>query len=123
SAEVKEQTSDTIRLKVPVDIQIRPASYRTIRGVTAVGAIADEAAFWNLEGSANPDTEILNALRPALATTGGPLIVISSPYAKRGELYGTFRKHYGAEGDRLILVAKAASRIFNPTLPQRVVDR
>lgn len=116
-------TADTIRLTTGVDIEVRPASYRTIRGVTAVAAIGDEVSFWSLDGSANPDAEILNALRPALATTGGPLWIISSPYAKRGELYGAFRRDFGPNGDPLILVAKGPSRAFNPTLPQRVVDR
>jgi hypothetical protein len=118
-----EPTSDTIRLKTGVDIEIRPASFRTIRGITAVAAIADEVAFWMLDGATNSDEEILAALRPSLATTGGPLIVISSPHAKRGELYKTFRRHYGAEGDPLILVAKGPSRTFNSTLSQRVVDK
>ena len=74
---VGEPTADTIRLKSCIDIQIRPANFRTIRGITAIAAIGDELAFWSVEGSANPDREILDALRPALATTGGPLI--SSP--------------------------------------------
>jgi hypothetical protein len=44
--------------------------------------VADEIAFWQAEdGSANPDTEILRAVRPTLLTTHGPLIAISSPYA------------------------------------------
>ncbi len=116
-------TQDTIRLNTRIDIEIRPASFRTIRGVTAIGAIGDEVAFWMNEGSANPDSEILNALRPALATTGGPFMIISSPYARRGELWETYRQHYGANGDPLILVAKGPSRTFNPTLPQRVIDR
>ena len=122
-SEIADRTADTIRLKNSVDISIRPANFRTIRGITAIAAVADELAFWSVEGSANPDREILDALRPALATTGGPLIVISTPYAKRGELYGTFRRHYGSAGDKLILVAKAASRTFNPTLKQSVIDR
>jgi hypothetical protein len=75
------------------------------------------------ETSANADTEILNAVRPMLATTQGPLIIISSPYARRGELWELHRRHYGPEGDPLILVAQGASRDFNPTLPQSVVDR
>ena len=79
-----------------------------------------QAAFWHSDDSANPDTEILNALRPALATTGGPLIVISSPYARRGEVYTTWRQHFGPDGDPLILVAHGASRDLNATLPQRV---
>jgi hypothetical protein len=71
----------------------------------------------------NPDTEILNAVRPGLATTSGPLILVSSPYARRGELWRAYRKHYGAEGDPMVLVAQGASREFNVTLPQSVVDR
>lgn len=117
-----EPTADTIRLRAGIDIEIRPANYRTIRGVTAIAAIGDEVAFWSVEGSSNPDREILDALRPALATTGGPLIGISTPYAKRGELYDAFRKHHGVSGNP-ILVVKGASRTFNPTLPQAVIDR
>jgi hypothetical protein len=51
------------------------------------------------------------------------LIIASSPYAKRGVLWQTHRKHYGADGDPLILVAQGSSRDFNPSLPQSVVDR
>ena len=116
-------TSDTLSLTTGVDIQVRPASFRTIRGITAIAAIADELAYWRSDDSANPDKEILKALRPSLATTGGPLIAISSPHAKRGELYGMFKRHYGPGGDPLVLVAKAPSRTMNPTLPQRVIDR
>ena len=62
-------------------------------------------------------------MRPGLATTGGPLIIASSPYAKRGVLWDTHRRHYGPDGDPLILVAQGTSRDFNPSLPQSVVDR
>ena len=72
---------------------------------------------------ANPDVEILNAVEPGLATTGGPLILASSPHARRGVLWEVFRRHHGAGGDPLILVAHGASRTLNPSLPQRVVDR
>ncbi len=116
-------TSDTIRLRTRVDVQVRPANFRTIRGVTSPAVIADEVAFWLVEGTANPDTEILNAVRPSLATTGGPLFVISSVYAKRGEVYDTFRREFGPDGDPLIMVAKGPSRTFNPTLTERTVER
>ena len=62
-------------------------------------------------------------MRPGLATTGGPLIIASSPYAKRGVLYETHKRHYGNHGDPLILVAQGTSREFNPSLAQSVVDR
>jgi hypothetical protein len=121
---VSNKTADTIELSNNFNIEVRPASFRRLRGSTAVAVIATEAAFWmSDETSSNPDTEILAATRPMLATTGGPLIIISSPYAKRGELWELHRRHYGPEGDPLILVAQGASRDFNPTLPQHVVDR
>ncbi len=123
SEHVESMTADTIRLNTRVDIEIRPASFKTIRGLTAIAAIADEVAFMMVEGSSNPDTEILDAVRPALATTEGILWVISSPYAKRGALYTTWRQHWGTRGDPLIMVAKGPSKTFNPTLPQRVIDR
>src|SRR5271165_261154 len=123
SAMVIGRTSETIALSNGVDIECRPASYRTIRGVTAVAIVADEVAFWRTENSLNPDKEILDAARPSLATTSGPLIAISSPYGKRGELWNAFRRDFGAEGDPLILIARAPSRTVNPTLPARVVER
>jgi hypothetical protein len=120
---LENETADTISLASGVDITIRPASFRTIRGVTAVGVVCDEIAFWRSDDSANPDTEILRALRPALATTGGLLAAISSPHAKRGELYTTFKRHFGPTGHPLILVAKAPSLTMNPALSPRVVER
>ena len=120
---VEGSTSDTLSLATGIDVEVRPASFRTVRGITAVGAVADEIAFWRSDDSANPDREILKALRPALATTGGLLACISSPHAKRGELYATFRRHFGPQGDPRILVAKAPSRTMNPSLSAGVVER
>jgi hypothetical protein len=117
-------TSDTLSLATGIDIEVRAASFRRLRGHTFAAVVADEAAFYFAdEASANPDTEILAAVRPGLATTGGLLAMISSPYSKRGELYEAYRRHYGAAGDPRILVAQGTSRDFNPTLPQYVVDR
>src|SRR5207245_11805447 len=85
---------------------------------------ADVLAFWSVTAAnANPDVESLNAAERGLATPGGPLILASSPHARRGVLWDVFRRHYGAGGDPLILVAHGTSRTLNPSLPQRVVDR
>jgi hypothetical protein len=121
---IANRTADTLELTNGITIEVRAASFRRLRGPTYIGVIADEAAFWFTdEFSANADTEILNAVRPGLATTGGPLIIASSPYARRGVLWDTYRRHYGAQGDPLVLVAQGASRTFNETLSQKVVDR
>jgi hypothetical protein len=120
---VENETADTISLSTRVDIEVRPASFRTSRGGTCCATIADEVAYWRSENSANPDKEILDAIRPALATTGGILACISSPYARRGELYNAWKRDFGPNGDAEILVAKAASRVMNPTLSEKRVAR
>jgi hypothetical protein len=122
---VKSRTADSLELTNDVVVEVRPASFRGLRGVTAVAVIADEIGFWLTEDtqSTNPDTEILNALRPALATTHGPLIAISSPYSRKGELFRAFDRHFGPQGDKTILVARAPSRVMNPSLSKKVVDR
>jgi len=117
------RTAERLDLTTGISLEVRSASFRRIRGMTCVAVLADECAFWLSDDSANPDTEILNAARPALATTRGPLIAISSPYARRGALWETFKRHHGPDGDPRILVAKGTSRDFNPTLPQVVIDR
>jgi hypothetical protein len=105
-------------------VEVRAASFRRLRGPTYVAVLADEAAFWySDEWSSNVDVEILNAVKPGLLTTRGPLIIASSPYVRRGVLWNAFRKHYGPSGDPLILVARGASRDLNPSLPQSVIDR
>jgi hypothetical protein len=121
---IERATTDTLVLRNRVEIVIRASNYRTIRGETCIGAICDELAFWpNDEESKNPDAEVLAALRPALATTGGMLAVISSPFARKGEVWEAFRRYWGVNGDQKILVAKAASRTMNPTLPESLVAR
>jgi hypothetical protein len=121
---VASRTADAIELTNGVSLEVRPASFRKLRGPTYVAVIADELAYWYTESSyANPDAEILNAVEPGLATTGGPLILASSPHARRGALWEVFNRHYGPQGDAMTLVAHGASRTFNPTLAQRVVDR
>lgn len=120
---VTAETAETISLSTRVDLEVRPASFRTARGGTCAAVICDEVAFWRSDATANPDVEILNAVRPALATTGGLLACISSPYARRGELYNTWRRDFGPNGDKGILVAKAPSRVMNPTLSEKVVSR
>ena len=85
---------------------------------------SDPADAKSRSGFRNPsDTEILGALRPTLLTTKGPLIALSSPYARKGALWDTYKRHFGPDGDPHILVAKGATRDFNPEVSQADVDR
>jgi len=120
---IKERKREELALTNGVVIEVRAPALRGVRGVTCVAVIADEIAFWRSEESANPDVEILHAVRPTLLTTRGPLFAISSPYARRGALWETYRRNYGPEGDPLILVAQGASRDFNPNLPEEEINR
>ena len=121
---VRRQTSDSIELDDRVTIEVRASSFRRLRGLTCAAIIADEAAYWLADdGSANPDTEILTACRPMLATTHGPLVVISSPYGRRGSLWDTYQRHFGPDGDPRILVAQGDSRALNPELSEDFVSR
>ena len=116
---VLRENSEAIEFNNRAAIEVHTASHRAVRGYTLSCAILDECAFWHVEG-ANPDVEIVAALRPALATLGGPLVALSSPYAKRGVLWDNYRRHFGHKSP--VLVAQAPSRTMNPTLPQRVID-
>lgn len=117
---IAREDKETIELHNRACIEVHAASFRGVRGYTCAAVIADEIAFWRSEDSANPDKEIIAALRPALATLGGKLIALSSPYAKRGELWETYKRHFGQPSP--VLVAQAPSRTMNPELPERVVQ-
>jgi hypothetical protein len=118
-----EVTQDRIDLTNGITIEISTANFRSVRGYTVVAALCDEIAFWMGDDSANPDTEILAALRPAMTTMlpDAMLLCASSPYAKRGALFAAFEKHYGRD-DAPALVWKASTRLMNPSVPQSVID-
>jgi hypothetical protein len=101
---------DVIALSNGLVIEIGTASFRAVRGFTLIAALGDEIAFWRTdEEAANPDSEILSALKPATATIPGAMLLFaSSPYAKRGELYRAYRQHYGKDESK-VLVWRAAT--------------
>src|SRR5262249_19693304 len=110
---IVNRTAEAIELTNGVRLEVHTASFRAVRGYTVVGAVLDEVAFWRADDSANPDKEILTALRPAMATVPGALLLaISSPYSRRGVLWDAYRRHYGQDGD--VLVWQAPTRAMNP---------
>jgi len=117
------QTSEAVELDNGITIEVRGASFRRLRGPTLVAVVLDELAFFHSDESANPDIEIINAVRPALGTTSGLLACISSPYARRGELWNAYKAEYGDKGDASILVAKGGTRDLNPSYEQSKIDR
>jgi hypothetical protein len=119
---VERETQTSFDLIDQTTIEIQASSFKTVRGYSIVAALADEIAFWPCEDSARPDYEVLNALRPAMATIpNAMLLCASSPYARRGALWDAYRKHYAKDGDK-VLVWKATTREMNPSVQQSVID-
>jgi hypothetical protein len=116
-------TASEIELKGGVTIEVVTRSYRSVRGRSVCVAVLDELAFWRDDDSANPDSEVLNAVRASMATFGSDAMVIagSSPYARRGVLWDAFRRWFSKD-DARNLVWQAATRTMNPTVPQDFVD-
>jgi hypothetical protein len=83
--------------------------------------VFDEVSFWKDETSATPDIEMYRAVLPALATPRGMLIGISTPYRKFGLLHQKHRDHFGVD-DPGVLVVQGASKMFNPSLDDAVID-
>lgn len=115
----------SIELDGRVVIEVHSCSFRTVRGYTVCAALLDEIAFWRSdEGVANPDREVIAAIRPAMATLqqhGAMMLCASSPYSRRGELWSAWRRYYGKDGP--VLIWQSQTTVMNPTVPQDLIDR
>lgn len=116
---VQKEGAEYVLLTNGVRIEVFTNNFRTVRGRTLLAVVLDECAYYRSEQTANPDIEIYRAVIPALATTGGMLIGVSSPYAKRGLLYDKYARYYGKPGD--VLVVQGSTLDFNPTLDPNIV--
>lgn len=110
--------STSVEFSTGVTVEIATASYRTTRGYTVVALLVDEVAFWRSDDSAEPDTEILNATRPGMATIPDSLLLGgSTPYARKGELYRAHKEYYGKDvPDVLVWNADTLSMHHSPRL-------
>jgi hypothetical protein len=118
---VQRETATGFELTNNVDVAISTNSFRAVRGRAVLCAVLDEISFWQDENSANPDAEVLAAVKPALASLSQSMVIgISSPYRKKGLLYDRFKRHFGKEGD--VLVIRAPTRVLNPTIDQAIID-
>jgi hypothetical protein len=122
AAMVQRVSEESISFNSRVDLEIHTCSFRSVRGYTIAAALLDEVAYWYIDG-ANPDSEVVAALRPALATIPGSMLIgLSSPYSRRGVLWTAYERHFGRE-DSDVLVVQGATRALNPTIPEGVVAR
>ena len=120
---VARELDDALELTNKVVIEVQTANYRVVRGYSICAVIADELAFWlSDEDAANPAAEIIDSLRPAMATMPNSLLMVAtSPYARKGPVWDAWRRHYAKDGDP-ILVWQAPTATMNPTIDKRVID-
>jgi len=120
-SKIQNETKEEIELAGGVGIAVRTCSYRTLRGYTLLAAILEELAFYRSEDSANPDREILAAVRPALATIPESILLgISTPYSRSGVLWEMFKNYFGKPGGPFIWTAP--TRTMNPTIGAGLIE-
>jgi hypothetical protein len=121
-AEVVRSTSDTLELQNGVSLAAYPCRPEAVRGIRACVVVIDELAFFSATDGRPTDTEMLRVARGRLATTGGRLIVLSSPYGQSGALWDLHHRHYGRD-ESPTLVWQATAPQMNPTLSADYLQR
>ena len=119
---IEAERQEAVDLNNRISIEVHTASFKTTRGYTIVAALLDEIAFWPTDpDSADPDGEVVSAIKPAMATIpNAMLLCASSPYARRGALWEAYHRYFGQTGGPLIW--QASTRTMNPTVPQSFID-
>ena len=74
---VENEYRERVDLTNGISIEVMACSFKSIRGRSVVCAIFDEISFWHSDG-ANPDREILSAIRPSMATIPTSKLIVSA---------------------------------------------
>ena len=119
--EIVDTTRNEIRLRNNITITIHSNSFRSVRGRTLLACIFDEVSFWRDETSTTPDIETYRAVLPALLTTNGMLIGISTPYRRIGLLHAKHKQHFG-QNRADVLVVQGTNAEFNLTLDAEAIE-
>ena len=100
---IEAESSLRIELVSGARIETLPGKEGTIRGFSAVSLLVVD------EASRVPD-ELYRAVRPMLAVSQGRVVLLSSPFGKRGFFYEEW-SHGGASWERIEVPATACPRI------------
>ncbi len=122
---IVRESRESVDLCHDVTIEVITASKAAPRGRSYALAIIEEAAFLPQEDSANPDIELVRAVRPALARVPGSLLaVVSSPYARRGILYEAWRRQEKEkEPEEGVVLVQASTLELNPLFNAEAIER
>lgn len=123
-AQVAEETREGLKLKNGIEIRILTGTPQLVRGFTVVCAICDEICHFHLSelGKIRSADELVAALKPALLTTRGRLIAISSPHTPRGWPFHLWKRSWGVVGSpSLVWVSPTIE--MNPTVPLSAIHQ
>jgi hypothetical protein len=119
---VRNRTAETLSLDNGITIAGYPCRPSAVRGLRARVVLLDELAYFRNSENLPVDVEMIRACRPTLATTGGKLIILSSPYWQTGALWELHKSHFG-RNDSQTLVWVGTAPEMNPTLPADYLER
>lgn len=119
---VVSRKAESLELENGCIVACYPCRPQALRGIRSAVVCLDELAFFRTSEGFPTDVEMLRAVRPSLATTGGKLFVASSPYGQFGALSSLHRQHFGQD-DSPTLVVQATAAQMNPTLPEDYLKR
>ncbi len=125
AAEVARYTDDVLEFRNEAALEVVTCDADLVRGRSVLALLGTETSFWTTDpDSASSDEEVVGAAEPGMAMTpdGGLMILSSSVHRKKGLMHKRWKEAHGRD-DAEDLVWLAPSRVMNPALPQKVVDK
>ena len=105
---IEREAAESFDLDNGVTIEVGTVSFRSTRGYTIVAALLDELAFWPTDDSANPDSEVIAAIRPGMVTIPGAMLLVRAPICEARFALRRNRKHHGRTAIRSGLAGRHA---------------
>jgi phage terminase large subunit-like protein len=118
--EVVSELSDSITLAGGCTVAVWPTKPAALRGVRARVVIVDEADFLGSDNGTDVTRAMIQAARPTTATTGGKLILISSPNRWGSTFHKLFLSAFGVDDPHTLALRLPLS--MNPTLPESYIE-
>ena len=120
---IEREVRERLDLVNGVTVEVVTANLVAPRGRSYGLVVIEEAAFLPQDGSASPDVELRRAILPALARVPGSLlVVVGSPYARRGILWQAAQRA-ATGGDSSLVYVQAPTLKLNPGFDQAAVEK
>lgn len=109
------RTQETLSLNTGCTLAVYPCRPASVRGVRARVVLLDEIDHFGSDLGTDVGRAVLTAARPCVATTGGRIVVLSSPGRVGSAFHSLVQRYHGVEGAP-VLVIRAAAHELNLSL-------